>query len=124
MMLVIRRLGTPVKKRLEKWCSEKLRGCSPAFRGIAGDRWQEFEEFEGNAQGFRILTRLEMYRNEGGMCLPNAVLGAFMKYPMGAETSKRFNDKHDDPYVGAKKFGFFEAERGYFIQAAQAMGFD
>ncbi|WP_172978441.1 dGTP triphosphohydrolase [Ruegeria sp. THAF33] len=114
--------GHSGEEAIGKWCSEKLRGCSPAFRGIAGDRWQEFEEFEGNAQGFRILTRLEMYRNEGGMCLPNAVLGAFMKYPMGAETSKRFNDKHDDPYVGAKKFGFFEAERGYFIQAAQAMG--
>lgn len=114
--------GHSGEEAIGKWCSEKLRGGASAFQGISGDRWQEFEKFEGNAQGFRILTRLEMYRNQGGMRMPNAVLGAFMKYPMGAETSKRFKDKVAQPYVGAKKFGFFETERAYFTQAAQAMG--
>ncbi|WP_235216223.1 dGTP triphosphohydrolase [Ruegeria halocynthiae] len=116
--------GHSGEEAIGKWCSEKLRGCSPAFQGIAGDRWHEFEKFEGNAQGFRILTRLEMYRNEGGMCMPNSVLGAFMKYPMGAETSKRLkqNKAKEEVYVGAKKFGFFESERAYFDAAAGAMG--
>ena len=114
--------GHSGEEAIGAWCSEQLNGGSPAFRGIAGDRWHEFEKFEGNAQGFRIITRLEMYRNDGGMCLPNAVLGAFMKYPMGAETSKRFKAKLDKPYVGAKKFGFFSSERDYFAQAATAMG--
>ena len=114
--------GHSGEEAIGAWCAEQLHGCSPAFRGIAGERWPEFEKFEGNAQGFRILTRLEMYRNDGGMCLPNAVLGAFMKYPMGAETSRRFKGKFDTPYVGAKKFGFFESERAYFSKAATSMG--
>ena len=115
--------GHSGEEAIGKWCSEKLREGSSAFQGIAGDRWQEFEKFEGNAQGFRILTRLEMYRNQGGMCMPNAVLGTFMKYPMGAETSKRLkqNKAKQDLYVGAKKFGFFESERGYFEAAASSM---
>ena len=36
---------------------------------------------EGNAQGFRIIARMEMYRNDGGKRLSKAVLGSFMKYP-------------------------------------------
>lgn len=114
--------GHSGEEAIGAWCAEKLACGSPAFLGIARDRWPEFEKFEGNAQGFRILTRLEMYRNKGGMCLPNAVLGAFMKYPMGADTSRLFKDKTSDPYVGAKKFGFFESERAYFAQASSNMG--
>lgn len=48
----------------------------------------EFCTFEGNAQGFRIIARTEMYRNDGGMRLSKAVLGAFMKYPLSAATKK------------------------------------
>ncbi len=116
--------GHSGEEAIGAWCAEKLRGCSPAFRGIAGSTWNEFEKFEGNAQGFRILTRLEMYRNQGGMRMPNAVLGAFMKYPMGAATSRKLKQLHakDTPYIGAKKFGFFESERKYFSEAANKMG--
>ena len=38
-------------------------------------------QFEGNAQGFRILTQLEYHPNEGGMRLTYATLGAYLKYP-------------------------------------------
>ena len=37
--------------------------------------------YEGNAQGFRILTRNEHHPDMGGMRLTCATLGAFMKYP-------------------------------------------
>ncbi|MFO1384286.1 MAG: hypothetical protein U1E91_05245 [Moraxella sp.] len=37
--------------------------------------------YEGNAQGFRLLTRNEHHPDEGGMRLTAATLGAFMKYP-------------------------------------------
>jgi len=116
--------GHSGEEAIGAWCAEQLRNCSPAFRGIAGSHWHEFEKFEGNAQGFRILTRLEMYRNQGGMRMPHAVLGAFMKYPMGASTSKRMQDTlpKDKRYVGSKKFGFFESEREYFAEAAERMG--
>ncbi|MFZ5757449.1 MAG: deoxyguanosinetriphosphate triphosphohydrolase [Pseudomonadota bacterium] len=37
--------------------------------------------FEGNAQGFRIVTQIEYNQFEGGMRLTCATLGALMKYP-------------------------------------------
>lgn len=37
--------------------------------------------FEGNAQGFRVLTSGEYHQYDGGMRLTYATLGAFLKYP-------------------------------------------
>lgn len=104
------------------WCQKGLKAGQGVFNGIGEDKWPEFCAFEGNAQGFRILTRLEMYRNQGGMCLSHAVLGAFMKYPMGAATSERITAGGGTPYVGAKKFGFFESEREIFQTVALELG--
>ncbi len=42
---------------------------------------EDFLNFEGNAQGFRVLTQLEYHQFDGGMRLTYATLGAFSKYP-------------------------------------------
>ena len=78
----------------------------------------EFRDFEGNAQGFRILTRLEMYRGAGGMRLSLGVLGAFSKYPVTAHV--QVNSGAD--YCGLKKFGVFHSEAEYFAQIAARLG--
>ncbi len=43
--------------------------------------------FEGNAQAFRILTRLERPWRGGGLALTHATIGAFMKYPCSSEVA-------------------------------------
>lgn len=102
-----------------RWFAEKFEEPRSVFKGIDSARWEEFIKFEGNAQGFRILTRLEMYRGDGGMRLSNAVLGAFTKYPMTAAVQASLTD---EAYVGAKKFGVFEAEAPLFAEVAAALG--
>ncbi len=82
----------------------------------------EFTAFEGNAQGFRIVTRLEMYRNAGGMRLSKAVLGAFMKYPATAATRTDLPETVRKGYVGLKKFGVFSGEEALFAEVAQGCG--
>ena len=47
----------------------------------------DLQGYEGNAQGFRLLTRNEHHPDRGGMRLTCATLGAFMKYPWLAEHS-------------------------------------
>ena len=79
----------------------------------------ELCEFEGNAQGFRLIANLEMYRQNGGMRLSLPVLGAFQKYPARARTSKSLGK---ETYVGLKKFGVFEAEWPIFEGMAQKLG--
>lgn len=82
----------------------------------------EFTAFEGNAQGFRILTRLEMYRGTGGMRLSLATLGAFMKYPVTAATREALPEATRAGYAGLKKFGLFAGDLPAFERAAEALG--
>lgn len=83
--------------------------------------YREFTKFEGNAQGFRILARLDMYRNAGGMRLSKATLGAFMKYPVTAAVQGALKAEGAD-YIGLKKFGIFSAEATLFAEAASSLG--
>jgi dGTPase len=76
----------------------------------------DFEKFEGNAQGFRILTRLQNPHNPG-LQLTRATLAAFTKYPRGASIQGR-------PLKGVswKKHGFFDADKHCFGDIAAAVG--
>lgn len=53
----------------------------------------DFQNFEGNAQGLRIITKLEYYLFEGGMRLTYATLGTFMKYPWTSDLMARSTKK-------------------------------
>jgi len=77
---------------------------------------EDLKHFEGNAQGFRVISRLQMPDNPG-LRLTCATLGAFTKYPIESIIgSKRF------PGISAKKFGFFQAERPFFEEVASRTG--
>lgn len=73
-------------------------------------------KFEGNAQGFRVLTRLEMPDQKGGMQLTAATLGAFSKYPVGSLVPNRPQG------VSGKKFGYFQSEKELFAEVAGHCG--
>ncbi len=75
----------------------------------------DFLKFEGNAQGFRILTRLQMDRNAGGMRLTPATLAAFSKYPCASDAREKGG------YIGRKKHGFMQSEQAIFAANAAAM---
>lgn len=102
------------------WFAERLDAGRSIFGDIDPSLIPEFSAFEGNAQGFRILTRLEMYRNAGGMRLSKATLGAFTKYPLTAHGKAQLSET--DTYVGHKKFGLFASEADLYAQAAETMG--
>jgi dGTPase len=78
----------------------------------------DFENFEGNAQGFRILVQLQMYREEGGMQLTAATLGAFTKYPAEVRLAKDAVASS----VSHKKFGFFQHDAQSFEEIALQLG--
>jgi dGTPase len=50
-------------------------------KNLTAAQLHEFQYFEGNAQGLRVITKLEYYLFEGGMRLTYASLGTFLKYP-------------------------------------------
>lgn len=72
----------------------------------------DLKQFEGNANGFRILTRI----NDIGLNLTAATLGAFTKYTRisfipGDSLKKRWSKG-----VSQKKYGAFYAEKEIFLK--------
>jgi dGTPase len=90
-------------------------------RDFSDERKQsDFANYEGNAQGFRILTRLQMYKENGGMRLTAATLGAFTKYPV--QSPKHPEGPRDYQGTSTKKMGFFQAEKALFETVAENTG--
>lgn len=77
--------------------------------------YQDLCDFEGNANGFKILTESRQGR-EGGLRLCYATLGAFMKYPKESLPKKPTTD------IADKKYGFFQSEKHTFVEVATELG--
>lgn len=64
---------------IQEWAETFLR--APRFDDWSAAEKTDLTAFEGNAQSFRVLTRLQMSNRIGGMRLTAATLGALVKYP-------------------------------------------
>ena len=84
--------------------------------GLSERQLLDLTRFEGNAQGFRILTRLHD-EPRFGMRLTAATLAAFSKYPRESG-----DDLADPQVVFLKKPGFFQSERTVFSTVAEEVG--
>lgn len=76
--------------------------------------FQDLCDFEGNANGFKILTE-SFPGMPGGLRLSYATLGAFTKYPKGSLPRK------PSRHVADKKYGFFQAQKPDFESVAAAL---
>ena len=76
----------------------------------------DFERYEGNAQGFRIVSRLQSPANPGGLQLSSAVLATFTKYPRPSHLDTELDG------ISGKKFGFFQQDADNFRQVARSTG--
>lgn len=77
--------------------------------------YQDLIDFEGNANGFKILTE-SREGIHGGLRLSYATLGAFMKYP------KESLPKKPTTHIADKKYGFFQSEKEAFIDLVEDLG--
>ncbi len=74
---------------------------------LTAEQWEDLASFEGNANGFRLLTE-SREGVTGGLRLSYATLGAFMKYPKASLPVKK--TKH----IAEKKFGVFQTDMPFF----------
>lgn len=82
---------------------------------LSEKEYQDIIDFEGNANGFKLLTE-SREGVSGGLRLSYATLGAFMKYP------KESLPKKPTTHIAAKKFGFFQSEKEFFKELAEELG--
>jgi len=84
----------------------------------------DFKYFEGNAQGFRILTKLDKPQHRQGLQFTCATLATFTKYPREAGINSNSFNKYNSDFnnKSTKKHGFFQEEKELFAQIAQEVG--
>lgn len=78
---------------------------------LSDQQWNDFVNFEGNANSFRLLTHQFSGRREGGFAMTYSTLASIVKYP--------FCSLH----AGTKgKFGYFESEEEIYRRVAGELG--
>lgn len=82
---------------------------------LTAKEYQDLCDFEGNANGFKILTESRAGRI-GGLRLSYATLGAFTKYP------KESLPKKPTTHIADKKYGFFQSEKEAYKDIAKELG--
>jgi dGTPase len=82
---------------------------------LSKKEWQDLIDFEGNANGFSVLTSSRP-GNEGGLRISYATLGAYMKYPKESLPKKPTSD------IADKKYGFFQSDVKFFKEVASELG--
>ncbi|MDR2173087.1 MAG: deoxyguanosinetriphosphate triphosphohydrolase [Burkholderiales bacterium] len=99
---------------IREWCTQP-NGALDRLQ-LTGAQRADFERYEGNAQGFRVLAALQSPSNPGGLQLTAATLMAFSKYPCASKTETPLDGR------SAKKFGYFQSEAALFREAATTVG--
>ena len=82
---------------------------------LSAKEYQDLIDFEGNANGFKILTETREGVS-GGLRLSYATLGAFLKYPKESLPKKPTN------HIVDRKYGFFQSEKKEFLDVVDDLG--
>ena len=82
---------------------------------LTDKQWQDLIDFEGNANGFSVLTSSRP-GIKGGLRLSYATLGAFTKYP------KESLPKKPTKNISDKKYGFFQSDKDFYREVAEELG--
>lgn len=78
---------------------------------------EDLYHFEGNAQAFRLVSKLHYLVDERGMNLTYALLGTIIKYPV---SSLEINPETGN--IKDKKLGYYYADREGFREVQEATG--
>lgn len=76
------------------------------------DYYEDLKNFDGNAQGLRIIARLQQSRDVFGLNLTFTQLAAYLKYPCTSHEIKEY---------GYKKGGYFKTESDVVEQTRNAL---
>ncbi|NLC21468.1 MAG: deoxyguanosinetriphosphate triphosphohydrolase [Halomonadaceae bacterium] len=96
---------------IRDWFKRAEADGSGLLDGLSERERADLLTYEGNAQGFRVVTQIEYNQFRGGMRLTAATLGTLLKYPWTVE------------YGGsAGKFGCYQSEQSQLEDVARCVG--
>ena len=103
--------------KLEGYSDGVAQKASEEFKKLTDGQRKDFLFFDGNVQGFRILTKLGLAKDDYSYNLCLATLATIIKYPY---SSKEGNKKNEG--IACKKFGFFQSERNKYEEIIEELG--
>jgi dGTPase len=110
-------LGHSGEHAIREWFENSNIGKSIVNNLSDNQQKNDFLKYQGNAQGFRFLAKLQWPSSRGGLQLTSAVLGAFVKYPRPSTVK---DDRLKDEYE--EKFSFFYDDQNLFVEVAEDLG--
>lgn len=103
---------------IQSWFADNVQlVAGKKFSVLTERHYRDFLKFEGNAQAFRLVTRLQLLNDDFGLDLTYATLAAMMKYPVSSIAVNKSS-------VCTKKHGFFLSEEGIAKQVLAAVGLE
>jgi dGTPase len=112
-------LGHSGEYAIREWFKNSEIGKKIIHRISDKQKQQDFLQYQGNAQGFRFLTKLQWPSSPGGLQLTYATLGALSKYPR-----KSWIDDIGLNSIYGGKFSFFYDDQSLFEEVAVELGLD
>ena len=102
---------------IREWFDDASHG--DFLKELTPEQQADVRQFEGNAQGLRLLTKIDYHPNGGGMRLTYATLGAYLKYPW---LSKTIDAEIDTPASKRPKFGCYQSEKEILRTISEELG--
>jgi len=93
---------------------------------LTDEQKADFTNFEGNAQTFRLLSKLNNLKDEYGYNLSAASLASILKYPRSSIEGNKGSDEREAKGLGVsyKKFGYLQSEAERFESVKTYTGID
>jgi dGTPase len=103
---------------MSTWFNKKYKADSRIHILKQGSQYYEdFSQFEGNAQTLRLVARLQVLADFHGLNLTCATFGAACKYTVPSHKASRQSGNHDH-----RKPGFFASEQNTIQQVTEILG--
>ncbi|WP_048305870.1 deoxyguanosinetriphosphate triphosphohydrolase [Halomonas sp. PR-M31] len=96
---------------IRDWFKRAETNGSGLLEGLSDTERADLLTYEGNAQGFRVVTQIEYNQFKGGMRLTAATLGTLLKYPWTVEHGGQ-----------AGKFGCYQSEKHLLAEVVERLG--
>lgn len=110
-----------IQNFFKDWFKNNPTGISFKTNAENTDKAMDFETFEGNAQTFRLLKKLQFLKDDNSFNLTYATLASVIKYPRSSTEGNK-DVKKDTLGISFKKFGYFQAEKAAFQELVDKTG--
>lgn len=98
---------------------ENIKDTHPDFKTLTDEQKIDFTQYDGNAQGLRVITKLQYLNDIYGLNLTYATLATYLKYP-----NANSKNNADDAAIGQSKHGVFFSERDFFDKIITTCGLE